>query len=230
MTARYLKRIERYLNGEMEFEERSAFEAELQKNNDLKKAYDEHLEIYDALHDREAIDLRLQLKDIHKEHVSGKKGRIFPLGSRNLLWLAAAVIISLGVASMVIYYALQGSTNRNFNLSANREQLLDNEIYKLPHIYDELLKYRFRSEELDLKIPEDSSIYMRRQDIIFKWEFHSAYPVYLDIIEKNGDLVYESVKPVTSPHTVYKNLPRGVYIYRFHSDDVALTYGIFYVI
>lgn len=230
MTAKYLRRIERYLNGGMEFEERSAFEAELQKNTDLKKAFDEHLEVYDALQDRDAIDLRLQLKDIHREYMSGKKGRIYPLRNKNLIWLAAIVVISLGIISLVIFYSLQGSVNRNIKLSVNREQMIATKLYQLPHIYDEMLKYRFRSEELNLKTPEDSAIFMRRQDMVFTWELHSSFPVYLDIINRNGDLVYESLKPVTSPHIVYKNLSRGVYIYRFHSSSIALTYGIFYVI
>jgi tetratricopeptide (TPR) repeat protein len=98
----YSRYVDRYLDGVMEAEEKIWFEKELDGNNDLQSELSFQKKISGALADKDALDLSVQLDNIHSKaykpwsrsiNVPGQSRRsIFILGS-----IAASVVILMAI-------------------------------------------------------------------------------------------------------------------------------------
>ncbi len=96
-TRKYTKIIDRYLDGEMDGEELTSFENELDLNPELRKELKLHREIKIALGEKEIIDLRGQLKGIHRSIFEPKKEMSFSkrMVTSSITHVAAASIVIL---------------------------------------------------------------------------------------------------------------------------------------
>ncbi len=229
MKNHYLKFIERYLNGEMTEAEKNQFEKSLQEDPALKKEYEEHIAIYEALGDKETLELRRSLKKIGEEFDEKKneKGRRRDLN--NFLWIAAMLIISISFISVTYLLVKSPIASHIFGLKIGAHNI-ENQIYRLEPAYAEAVKYRVRSEGFHLAVPHDSLVVEKNADILFKWNLDIREPITLDVMNKFGKIVFSSKRSLTSPFVFDKNLPNGIYVFRFRTDKATLYTGLFYVV
>jgi len=78
MNTKNIRQFEKYYNDEMGPEEKASFEKLLSEDLALSAAFKEYLSIYEALNDRDTLDLRIKLKEIREENARKK------LQSKNL--------------------------------------------------------------------------------------------------------------------------------------------------
>ena len=229
MKAGNLKIFERYLNQEMGEEESGAFEASLAEDLSLKAEFEEYKRIYDAISDQEVLNLRRELKKISGS-VRQKPGtgrfRGIDLG---WFWLAALLIISLSVVS-VTYLWVNSPLSSQFQGMLLGSKNMREHIYTLEPAFEELFRYRVRSEDFILDQPKDSAVMEKNSEIRFIWHNPSAQDVFFDVLNRNGRIVFTSGRPVESPFHLDRSLQRGVYIYRFRTTSRTLHMGLFYIV
>ncbi len=98
------ERIERYMQGEMTEQEKSAFEAEIATNPDLQREMEKHKELVDALKDQEILDFRRKIQTIEgKEKAQARSLR------KRLMRFAAAIVLIIGLTA-VIWYTFRADT------------------------------------------------------------------------------------------------------------------------
>lgn len=229
MKTKYLKIIERYLNDQMDQEEKQRFEGQLETNDELRREFDEFKAVYEAIGDTDTIELRKDLKEIGGEFKEKGERDDDRRDSSHWIWLAAVLIISLSVVSVT--YLLMNSPFSPFLYRVGAGQgRVDQQLYYLDPVNAEIFKYKIRSENFHLEHPRDSVVVERRTDIAFRWTFTGKMPVYLDILNRNGKIVFSTGTPAQSPFLLLKNLSQGIYVYRFRTDSKTLHTGVFYVI
>lgn len=226
---RNLKRVERYLNDAMEVAERQRFEEELLHNASLKKTLERVKEIYSMLEDTESIQLRQQLQAIFRKYPGdGQVRSMFPPGARWMM-IAAVFVILIGVAAVTIFSIRYNAWLKDPKAFENSAGLFRRDVYTLPPAYADLMKYQIRSEKFTLRQPADSAMLTTKSDIIFKWDSFYDDPLTLEVLNRNGRLVYKSSRPVTSPYLLPTRLNRGAYIVRFRSEHEAVNYSVIFV-
>jgi hypothetical protein len=229
MKSQHLKIFERYSNNEMDSREKAEFEERLRNDEVFLKDYEEYKEIYESIGDKEVIELRKQLKKIgggiSKNKKRGPGGGL----DRRWFWLAAVFIVSLSIVS-ITYLWITSPMNSRFQGFGWLPEKTDSLIYELDPTYKELLRYRVRSDEFNLDQPRDSLVVSRNSSIQFVWRSRISEPVYFDILNKNGKLVFSAGKPIESPFIFKEHLPRGIYVYRFRTPDITIHTGLFYIV
>jgi hypothetical protein len=224
MNTKYLKQFERYYNDEMEPEEKATFEQSLAQDQDLKSAYQEYLDIYEAIADKETLDLRIKLKEIREENAKKNKGIYFLSQGYNWLWMAALITIIISFTTIVslMIRRLEAREKYAFELSAPVNQ-------DMSSLDRELTRFSQRQIEFNLDSPKDSVFLNRKNPILFKWYVNSTEPLILELIDWQGRIVFTSGGPVESPYLVKKKLPGGIIAYRFRTETEAFRLGFLYL-
>jgi hypothetical protein len=224
MNTKYLKKFEKYYNDEMEPEERATFEQSLEADPDLKSAYREYLDIYDAIADKETLDLMIKLKEIRKDNAKKNRGANFLSQGYNWLWMAAliTIIISLTTIVSLMIRRLEAKEKYAYELSAPVNQDMSN-------LDRELTRFNQRQIEFNLESPKDSVFLNRKNPVLFKWNVNSTEPLILELIDWQGRFVFSSGGPVESPYLVKKKLPGGIIAYRFRTETEAFRLGFLYL-
>lgn len=229
MKTNHLKVIERYLNQEMTGAEKKEFEQRLLDDPALKSEYDEYIAIYEALSDRETLELRRSLKKIGEEYIEKKDSKGKRRNLNNIFWLAALLIISISLISVTYLLVRSPLASHFFGLRIGAHNI-ENQIYRLEPAYAEAVRYRVRSEGFHLLMPHDSLVVEKNADILFKWNLDIQEPITLDVMNKFGMVVFSSRRSLDSPFKLEKNLPNGIYVFRFRTDKATLYTGLFYVV
>jgi hypothetical protein len=229
MNGENLTMFERYFNQEMGEEEKIEFELRLETDSKFKSEYEEYKAIYDAIGDEEVIELRKQLKKLGEKHRDGRLGGRIIGNGNNWFWLAALLIVSLSIISITYLWVSSPMTPQFLGLR-NGSRAIQQEIYSLEPAYEELIRYRVRSEDFTLGQPRDSIVVKKKSDIRFEWTYHKDKELYFDVMNKSGIVVFSAGPGIQSPFLMTKNLPRGVFIYRFRTASQTLLTGLFYVV
>jgi hypothetical protein len=223
MNTKYFNQFERYYNGEMQPGEKASFEEALAQNPELNAAFKEYLSIYDAISDKDMIDLRIKLREIREEAARDRNKPDFFRHGYNWLWMAALITIILSftliVSLLIARVDLKEQLVSEFNTVDTQEySSLDRELMKF-------------GKRMDFKLesPDDSLFFNRKDPLLFKWTVNSMNPLILELIDREGNIVFSSGKPALSPYVVNKRLPPGILVYRFRTDTEAYYIGFLFL-
>jgi hypothetical protein len=224
MKTNDLKLFERYYNGEMDSTEKAAFEKSLTEDLELNASYHEYLSIYEAIGDKETMDLRIKLREIREQHARKKKGRDFLDQGNNWLWMAAliTVIISFSIITSIII-------SRQHDKEQFASEFIIPEYKEMSDFDRELMKFGMRNMEFKLESPVDSIFLNRKNPITFKWTVNSSNPLIIELIDYKGRIVFSTVDPVGSPYKINKPLPGGIMVYRFRTEKETYHLGFLYL-
>jgi hypothetical protein len=223
MKTNNLKLFERYYNGEMDPDEKDSFEKSMSEDPELDASYQEYLSIYDAIRDKETLDLRIKLKEIREENARKRKGKDFLSQGNNWLWMAALITVIISFTIITSLLITRSRPNEQFAFETIQPYNPDYSAFDR-----ELIKFEQRNVNFKLESPKDSIFLNRNNPILFKWSFNATDPLILELIDSSGRIVFSTVKPVESPYTIDKNLPYGIMVYRFRTETEAYSLGFLY--
>jgi hypothetical protein len=210
-------------------EEREQFESDLKINPFLKREYEEYKAVYDAIGDKETLELRRQMKEIARGFEKGE-GWIGIRKIRNeWVWLAALIIVSLSII-FVVHSLVNSPFTSQYLALRDGARNISNGTFRLDPVYDDMMRYRLRSTEFILECPRDSLVVEKKSDVLFRWTTSIEGPFILEILNRHGALVFSSATPISSPYTFSKNIPVGVYIVRIRTATQAVCYRLLYVV
>jgi len=224
MNTKYFNQFERYYNGEMEPGEKVSFEEALAQNPELNAAFKENLSIYDAISDKDMIDLRIKLREIREEAARDRNKPDFFRHSYNWLWMAALITIILSFTVIVSLLIARVDWKEQLVSEFNT---VDTQEYS--SLDRELMKFGKRNMDFKLESPDDSLFFNRKDPLLFKWTVNSMNPLILELIDREGNIVFSSGKPALSPYVVNKRLPPGILVYRFRTDTEAYYIGFLFL-
>jgi len=224
MNTKYLKQFENYYNGEMEPEEKASFERSLSQDPELNASYKEYLIIYDAIGDKDVLDLRIKLKEIREENARNRNRPDFFRYGYNWLWMAA--LITIIISFTIITSLLIAKVDWNDEVTSALNAV---DIHEYSALDRELMKFEQRNIDFKLESPKDSIFFNRKYPLLFKWTVDSTYPLILELIDWEGKIVFSSDKPAISPYLVKKKLPGGIMVYRFRTDTEAYYIGFLFL-
>jgi hypothetical protein len=95
------KDIDKYLTGQMDPQSEKEFERKLKEDNELKKEFELHKEINNAIQEDEIIELRDKLED----NGSGKTKRKIRLNRSDLLSIAASFTLFIAVGLLMLFHS-----------------------------------------------------------------------------------------------------------------------------
>mgnify|MGYP001195856839 CR=1 FL=1 len=224
MKTKILKLFEKYYNHEMSELEKEQFGKSLENDPDMNAQYKEYLSIYEAIGDKESLDLRIKIKEITESH--GREGNIsdFLKNGYNWLWMAALVTILVCITTIVYLF---------FNRIEKREKFLTgvyHEVYfPSGNLGRELAKFEQRNVGLEVYAPGDTIFFNKNEPIYFNWHLGFDEPLILDLINQQGRIIYTSGKPVLCPHVVNVPLQEGLVVYRLRTEKVFYHMGFIYL-
>ena len=227
---KYLKEIERYLNGEMGEDEKANFESELAHNPELSRDYKEHLEIYEAIGDKEVLELRQQLKRIHARLYRNKFGGREFISNNHWLLIAAGLLVLAGFLGILLRVMKPVMSEEQFlsQLRTNSSSVMDP--YRLMPVYRDLLELKTRSQDFNFVAPSDSTIFKSGQAIHFEWKTKSHHPSILEILNSQGHIVFSTEIQQGDQLIFHEKLKKGVFVFRLQSDNRTLYYGVFFIL
>ena len=104
--------------------------------------------------------------------------------------------------------------------------LFDREEYQISPVFAELLRSVYRSGWFHLKSPEDSVMFSPGDSLVFSWETNIDEPLYFDILDRNGRVIYKHTEVITSPWSFRPNLSPAIYMYRFATEGEPVWMGV----
>lgn len=224
MNTKYLKQFEMYNNDEMEPEEKAAFEKSLSLNMELNSSFKEYLSILDAIRDRDAMDLRIKLKEIREENSRNISGSDFFRHSYNWLWMAA--LLTIMISFTVIVSLLITKTGSDNQVASDFNSV---EIREYSALDRELMKFEQRNMDFKLESPKDAIFFSKKDPLVFKWTVDPAFPLILELIDWEGNIVFSSGKYSISPYLVKSKLPGGILVYRFRTETESCYIGFLFL-
>lgn len=219
----------RYVENELTTAGKEEFEAKMGSDPGLKELVERVRSIQEDLRDTESLRLRMKLDKIMKSNPKLKKGRLKP--SRGLQhFLMAAILVALVGFSALIYMSISAYFRMDdVDRGPGRFNIFRQDVNYITPVYREMLRYETRSDQFRLTEPVDSAIFTVKSDIIFRWETEIPDPMYLEVMNRHGKIVYAPRDPVTSPCLMLQRQSRGAYIYRFRTDSIAVHYGVMFI-
>lgn len=104
--------------------------------------------------------------------------------------------------------------------------IFDQEEYQISPVFAELLHNVYRSNWFRVILPEDSTLLRKGESIAFSWETNIKEPIFFDVLDRNGNVVYEEPEPISSPWKYTPNLSPAIYMYRFSTKDQPVWMGV----
>ncbi len=260
---KYLHEFEAYFNGDLNAEEKRAFEEALSHNSEMDAAWKEYRSMMDAFSKKEAISLRLSLNKIFYSQQHDRK----VLGLTNNLWLrlsvAAVIIVIMGC---LLYFfcssrdpfqsvngiqytktvdslgatqpgrshdnilldndSVTGTKIQNQPTPIQIASIYDSKEYQISPVFAELLHNVYRGNWFILTSPEDSTIFRSGDSIVFKWETDIQEPMYFDLLDRHGNVVFRKKFAVESPWIFKPSLTPSIYMFRFSTEDQPVWMGV----
>ena len=224
MKAKHFDLFERYYNGEMEPGEKASFEESLAGDPALNAAYQEYLSIYEALGDRETLDLRTKLKEIREENSRIRKGNNFLSQGYNWLWMAALITVIISFTTIISLMIKRMDARDGYTA-----EITAMEKPSLSELDRELLRFDQRQIEFNVDSPRDTIFFDRKDPLVFRWSVDSTEPIMLELIDWRGKIVFSSGLSVKSPYIVDKRLPAGFLTFRFRTETETFKLGFIYL-
>lgn len=164
----YIKFIDRYLQGEMNPEEKVWFEKEIEGNLPLKNEVDLRRKVDSVLADKELIELKMQLNNIHQEIAE-----ITENGRGAIRKVYQRVYLTAGVLAVFVLAFTLFLSNRNFP----NEKLVD--MYYQPA----QASVNFRSvEQAESQLSLAMNLYNNK-------EFEKAIQLFEEVLQKDNELI-----------------------------------------
>lgn len=220
MKTKNLKLFEKYYNGQMSPGEKEDFDLMLSSDPELNEEFKEYLGIYDAIRDKDTMDLRIKLKEIREENSKKRTTPDFFSHGYNWLWVAAMLVIIAGF-SIIISLLIT-------DIESNKKAVAENiEVDSIPasQLDRELTRFEQRHSDFRLVAPLDPVIYRNKTTLEFQWTITTVDKLIIELIDKNGTIVFSSGKPVASPYKVKRWLPSGILLFRFRVENQAYYLG-----
>ncbi|MCU0370140.1 MAG: hypothetical protein MUC31_01890 [Bacteroidales bacterium] len=224
MNTKYLRKFDKYHDGEMEPEEKAAFELSLSQDPELNNSYKEYISILDALRDRDALDLRIKLKEIRDETTRNKQGNDFFRHSYNWLWMAALLTI---IISFTVIISLMITKTESTEQVAYEFEAVDMKEYSA--LNRELMKFEQRNMDFNLESPVGAIFFNSKEPLVFKWTVDTTASLILEMIDWEGRIVYSSGRYAESPHKIKRKLPGGILVYRFRTETESACIGFLFL-
>jgi hypothetical protein len=194
-----------------------------EKDPGLNEAFREYEQVLESLKDSEILELRKKLRELREQDIkSGRRSR-FMDGSGNWMWLAAVLTIVLSFTIII------GLLVRQLEDNATVASIIPMEKQSFENLNKELMKFGIRDHGMTLEIPKDHSIHRKRGYIRFQWSVDSTYNLLLDVIDREGNVVFVSDRPLESPYFFRKKMKSGMYIFRFRDDKEAFNLSVLYL-
>lgn len=102
----------------------------------------------------------------------------------------------------------------------------DKEHYQISPVFAELLHNVYRSAWFKLKLPEDSVMFTTGDSLTFSWETNIEQALYFDVLDRNGQAVYEHNDSIKSPWIYRPQLEPAIYMFRFATKDQPVWMGV----
>jgi len=104
--------------------------------------------------------------------------------------------------------------------------LFDREEYQISPVFAELLHNVYRSGWFHLITPGDSVMFSPGDSLAFSWETNIHEPLYFDILDRQGRVVYKHPQSITSPWKYMPKLSPAIYMYRFATKEQPVWMGV----
>ncbi len=104
--------------------------------------------------------------------------------------------------------------------------IYDSEEYQISPVFAELLHNVYRGNWFSLTSPEDSTIFRSGDSIAFKWETDIQEPMYFDILDRHGNVVYKHSDTLSNPWHYKPQLSPAIYMFRFSTEDQPVWMGV----
>ena len=218
--------IERYLNGEMSPEEKAGFEERLQQDPDFNAEYRKHLEVYDALKDKDVLKLREKLNKIVKESRKRKRGTSFGRNRLSLYWFTASAALILILFTLFLIFVINPE-GKDRQFAQSESQVTSQS--ELPESYFELKELITRGEEADSWQPADSTIFSYGEPIVFRFASEADPSFVLEVYHSTGELIYKEGSGPGSTLSMIEPLKKGTYYYKVRSGDSLRYIGYFII-
>jgi hypothetical protein len=224
MKTKNLALFEKYYNDEMDPEARKAFEESLSSDPELNASFREYLSIYEAINDKDALDLRIKLRELREENSKGGNVSDFFMQGYNWVWVAALLVVIISFS--VILSLLVTNIERHKELMAKATEVQPTTIGPLDR---EIMRFEQRHSDFNLAMPDDPIIYINKETLEFQWTVTTTESLMLELINWDGNIIYSSGKSVISPYVVKANLPAGSVVFRFRSETESYHLGILFI-
>ena len=250
---KYLKSFEAYSNGDLSPGDKEAFEKALAADKDMRIAWKEYRAMMDAFSDKEAISLRLKLEEAFYNKTRNHKTQQL---SQNVWFRLSAAAVLIIIMGSLLYFFCSNSQNLNElagdtevmatdsavlvenpapdSLLPDSSQvpekqiasIFDKEAYQISPVFAELLHSVYRSGWFHLKAPEDSVMFFGGDSLVFVWETNIEAPLYFDVLDRHGSVVYTHADAISSPWTYKPALPPAIYMFRFATEQEPIWMGV----
>ena len=104
--------------------------------------------------------------------------------------------------------------------------IYDDEKYQINPAYAELLHNVYRSYWFNLIAPLDSVIFQTGDSITFSWESNIYEPLYFDVLDRRGKVIFKQRGQIESPWTYKPVLEPAIYMFRFSTKDQPVWMGV----
>ena len=250
---KYLKRFEAYSNGGLSPGDREAFEKALAADKDMQLAWKEYRAMMDAFSDKEAISLRLKLNEAFYNKTRNHK--IQHLSQNVWFRVSAAAVLIIIIGCLLYFYCSNGQklnelagdpevmatdstmlvekTAPDSLLSDSSRipekqmaSIFDKKAYRISPVFAELLHNVYRSGWFHLTAPEDSVMFSGGDSLVFVWETNIEAPLYFDVLDRHGRVVYKHTDSISSPWIYKPALPHAIYMFRFATQQEPVWMGV----
>lgn len=121
---------------------------------------------------------------------------------------------------------LEIETNEIETHSPQIASIYEDERYQIDPAYAELLHNVYRSHWFSLSSPSDSVHFQNGDSITFSWESNIYEPIYFDVLDRAGKVVYKHKDSIESPWTYTPFLDPAIYMFRFSTKDQPIWMGV----
>lgn len=253
-TDKYLERFDRYLHGEVSEEEARAFDLALEGDATMRKAWQEYKDMMAAFADKEMVSLRVKLNAVY-DHYFGEPvvrqlftNKWYKISAAVVVIIIIASLLYFGNQQdgeelaiqvpdihIVDTTAVHADTAEMILPEMPEEpqipkekqlaSLYDDERYQISPVYAELLHTVYRSGWFRLSSPPDSAIFAPDDSLVFAWETNITEPLYFDVLDRKGKVIYKHTGSINSPWTYKPQLPPAIYMFRFATENEPVWMG-----
>lgn len=259
--SKYLKRFEQYQNGDLDQKGQKEFKEALEKDQEMKDAWEEYASMMEAFSDKEAVSLREKLEKTFYMH---QPNRVRTLSHGIWFRAVAAAMIIISMGALLYYFCTNEASFLNWNkqpmmvtadslnklneepikemvldsiqleheiikeeiIETQIASIYDREEYQINPVFAELLNSVYRGNFFNIISPIDSLEYSDGENIVFSWETNITDPIYFDILDRNGQVLYRHDTPVSSPWEFSPELDPAIYMYRFATAEEPVWLGV----
>ena len=222
--------FQRYHDGEMNGDEKAAFERKLKDDQRMRRAYADFELLLQTAADKDALAMRKELKSFLKKRRKDNTSWIRTL-VLNPWSAAAAALFVLVIAVYFIYINLFVDERAiSQKMTSSLEQInWDDPAYSIPDEYVDLLKMDQRSNEFRFISPADSMVFVHGEKLKFYWKY-AEEDLGLDILDAEGAVIFHEGKIAEVPFEMKASFDNGAYLFRVRNNEEALHWGIFFVV